>query len=122
MQKDTRVSNSVSESAYRADLSRSLSAMSPNKLPEELDRKIRELAGTMTDSAVGELLGVSKAAVQERRAAEGKAAFGHAGRYKRSKERQARLLRPGYLSLCVQETWAENHEIQNLLDGWKRCV
>ena len=58
MQKDTPVSNSVSESAYRADLSRSLSAMSPNKLPEELDRKIRELAGTMTDSAVGELLGV----------------------------------------------------------------
>ena len=122
MSQNPAVSKSVSESAYSADLSRSLSAMPTNKLSEELDRKIRELAGTMTDTAVGELLGVSKAAVQERRAAEGKAAFGHAGRYKRSKERQARLLRPGYLSLCVQETWAENHEIQNLLDGWKRCV
>lgn len=119
MQKDTPVSKSVSESA---DLSMCLKPMSPNKLPEELDRKIRELAGTMADSAVGELLGVSKAAVRKRRVAEGKAAFGHSGRYKSTKERQARLLRPGYLSLYVQETWAENHEIQNLLDRWKRCA
>jgi len=112
VQTDTAVCGGVSKSG----------AKMIQKIPFELDRQIRKLAGTMSDRALGEQLGVSKAAVQVRRAAEGKPGYRFVGRYKKKKEEQARFLRPGFTSLITQDAWQENYEIQCLLYRWKRCV
>lgn len=111
MQTETAVCGGVSKSG----------AKMIQKIPFELDRQIRKLAGTMSDRALGEQLGVSKAAVQVRRVAEGKPGYS-VGRYKMKKEEQAKLLRPGHTSLITQDAWQENYEIQCLLHRWKRCA
>jgi len=78
--------------------------------------------GTDTDESIGLRFGVSKATAGKWRRDLGIEPFGKPGRIKGDTKEHKEAVERGYPSILVAEMWEENRQIQDLLDGWKRCV